>query len=286
MEYEKPGFQAIAPWGDWGDGGNDGWIPADGHYFQLYAPKPTTKLNVTQAVNKAVDDFNKLPNKWKSVQKYYFVLNDRFKGIPGPVASALQGLQIKHSLSEARGWGCADLERSFKSLDDDQKMVLVGAVPSCSFSYIDPTAVSDILSALADHEDEGMTLLKEMAPDFDEKIIFNGLTTPVADFLRFHSRHTTVVDEFLDRRDTGLRQSIATEVRNLYKQSKEVVPELEEDFANTRYVWMVDQLIPEGIRIQRQTHTLKAYRVAAHILMAKYFETCDAYDNPNSSASS
>ena len=285
MGYGQPGFQSITPWGNWGDGGNDGWIPSNGHYFQLYAPRPTTTLSANDAVKKAVDDFKKIPVKWKNVRKYFFVLNDRFKGIPGPVASALQTLQINHSLEEARGWGCMDLEQVFMSLGDNHRMAIVGAVPSCSFSYIDPTAVSGILTALANREDEVIPLLRETAPDFDEKITFNGLTSPVSDFLRFYSRHTTIVDEFLDSRDVGLRQSVATEVRNLYQQCKGILSVGEEDAGNTRYVWMIEHLIPEGIRMLRQAHTIKAYRAAAHILMAKYFETCDAYDHPNSSTS-
>lgn len=32
-------FQAIAPWGNKGDGGNDGYIQSTGHYLQVYGPK-------------------------------------------------------------------------------------------------------------------------------------------------------------------------------------------------------------------------------------------------------
>ncbi len=42
MGYTHAGFQSITPWGNWGDGGNDGWTPEEGHYFQIYGPKPTT----------------------------------------------------------------------------------------------------------------------------------------------------------------------------------------------------------------------------------------------------
>jgi len=31
--YRYPGFQAVAPYGNQGDGGNDGWVPDENRYF-------------------------------------------------------------------------------------------------------------------------------------------------------------------------------------------------------------------------------------------------------------
>ena len=69
MGYSDPRFQSITPWGNWGDGGNDGWIPEEGHYFQVYGPKPTTSNAdaETTALKKAIDDFDKLPEKWVGI---------------------------------------------------------------------------------------------------------------------------------------------------------------------------------------------------------------------------
>ena len=47
-----------------------------------------------------------------------------------------------------------------------------------------------------------------------------------------------------------------------------------------RYVWLVESLIPNSI--PQHPHTMKAYRQAAQVIIAKYFETCDAYEHPNS----
>lgn len=65
MKYADPRFRLVAPWGDWGDGGNDGWIAEDGHYFQVYGPKATTRYEdiCMTALGKAIDDFAKLPKK-------------------------------------------------------------------------------------------------------------------------------------------------------------------------------------------------------------------------------
>jgi len=68
MSYSNIGFQSIAPWGNWGDGGNDGFIDAEGHYFQVYAPKPNTTWSPPDAFRKAKTDFEKLGVKWTSIK--------------------------------------------------------------------------------------------------------------------------------------------------------------------------------------------------------------------------
>jgi hypothetical protein len=88
------------------------------------------------------------------------------------------------------------------------------------------------------------------------------------------------VDEFLLRRDPGLQQAISEEIRELYATSKKDIPDADPDAANIRYAWMLDRLIPEAGR--QHPHSWKAYREAAQIVLAKFFETCDAYEYPDS----
>lgn len=278
-EGNMPGFQAIAPWGNWGDGGNDGWIPSLGQYFQIYGPKPTTQWQPLDAVNKAIADFKKLPEKWKNVRKYSFVLNDRYCGIPGPIASALQKLGFDHNLDDASAVGTANLERLFMALEEDQRQVIVcGGVPVDLPEFIDPRSVGELLAHLADKQLPHSKFLSDLPPDFETKITFNGLAGQIAQFLRTYSYQTEIVQEFLGRRDPGLQQAIAEEMRNLYNESKSVIPDEDTDAANVRYVWIVDRLIPDAMR--NHPHSMKAYREAAQIILAKFFETCDVYEHP------
>jgi len=94
MQYSMQGFQSVSPWGNWGDGGNDGWCQSENRYFQVYGQGATTKSNPVQAVTKAVVDFDKLKVKWPSVERYHFVYNDRYGGIPAPIGGILQDLGI------------------------------------------------------------------------------------------------------------------------------------------------------------------------------------------------
>lgn len=276
--YSIVGFQAIDPWGNWGDGGNDGWVPSVGHYYQVYGPKPTSNTSPLTVLNKACKDFDKLTEKWSGLNGYMFVLNDRFCGAPAPLASALLGLKTKYSLEETGVICAADLESMFMGLDNDKKMQIVGGIPDNSNLEIDPTAVGTLLSHLADSPAVPPAFLSETAPDFDQKLTVNGLTEPVTSYLRTNYYHVDVVDEFLEVRDPGLKQDISNEVGRLYSDSKSAIPDSDGSAANLRYVWMVENLIPDSVK--DHPHSLKAYRQAAQVILAKYFETCDAYEHP------
>ncbi len=57
-------FEPVAPQGRKGDGGNDGYLPADKHYHQLYAPlDPKEKAGA--AAKKLAQDFAKLKSQWR-----------------------------------------------------------------------------------------------------------------------------------------------------------------------------------------------------------------------------
>jgi hypothetical protein len=281
MGYADPRFQPITAWGNWGDGGNDGWIPDEGHYFQVYGPKPTTTDSETTALKKAIDDFDKLPEKWQDVRRYSFVMNDRFQGIPGPIASALQTLEKEKKLTSARGFPMKDLMEFFMRLTLGQRQDIIGGVPPTDIDFIDLRAVSELLSSLADNADKWLTFLKDKAPDFDRKLEFNGLTEPVSAKLKTLSYQVTLIDQFLDTRDFGLRQAIAQEIRDYYERSKIAIPDGLQDAGNSRYFWLVAHLIPPSVK---HPHSLFAYSAAAELVIAKYFETCDAYDHPNGTA--
>lgn len=91
LSIRYPGFQKIKPSGNKGDGGNDGYIPNTGRYFQMYAPEKPSEREF-MAIKKFKDDFNnKLKKKWDSIEKikeYNFVYNDKPNGITINLESA------------------------------------------------------------------------------------------------------------------------------------------------------------------------------------------------------
>lgn len=277
--YRYSNFQAVAPYGNQGDGGNDGWISSENRYFQVYGKKANSDTNLSYIINKATGDFNTIKENWGQIDYYHFVYNDRFEGAPAPVIKAVSDLKITHNLKESSVWDSRKLEQLFMELSDDQKQSILGSIPVDIPDFIDSRLVAELLKHLTDNISPVPLLGKQPAPDFNEKIQFNGLTEPVRDNLKYYSYQTQDVDNFLIKRDTGLKQSIATEMQEMYQASKKIIPDGIEA-ANIRYVWMMEKLIPENVKKQH-THTRKAYFSAAEVILAKYFEICDIYEHPS-----
>ena len=88
MDYAEPGFQQIKPWGNIGDRKNDGYIKSKGIFYQVYAPEDS-KNNSPKTVSKLKSDFSGLLSQWSPVNEFYFVLNDKYDGIPPDVETTL-----------------------------------------------------------------------------------------------------------------------------------------------------------------------------------------------------
>lgn len=131
MYYKSPGFQQVKPYGNVGDRKNDGFIKDEGIYYQVYAPEDTSK-NVLAAVNKVKDDFQGLVKYWNDIcpiKKYYFVLNDKYKGSLPQLHMELINLQRNFNLIDAGVFVAKDLERDLFNLPDDMIRSVVGHLP-------------------------------------------------------------------------------------------------------------------------------------------------------------
>jgi hypothetical protein len=276
--YRYPNFQAVAPYGNQGDGGNDGWIPDENRYYQVYGKKANSDEKLPYILSKATGDFDKLKTKWGQIDYYHFVYNDRFENAPALIGQKLLKLKNQHNLKDASVLDSRKLEQLFMELNDDQKQSILGSVPIDIPDFIDSKVVSELLQHLADNISPRLSLLNQSAPDFNEKIQFNDLTEPVRDYLKYYSYQIEDVNDFLTKRDIGLQQSIAIEMQEMYEESKTIVPDSIEA-ANVRYVWMMEKLIPDNAKAH--PYMLKAYREAAQVILAKYFEICDIYEHPS-----
>lgn len=281
-DYRYPDkFQSVAPYGNSGDGGNDGWIEVEKRYFQVYGKKADSNPNINYILSKATGDFEKIKGTWGSVSCYHFVYNDRFEGVPAPVAKVVSDLKLLHNLKESNVWDSRKLEKLFMELDSDQRSCIIGGIPSEIPEFIDSRLISELLRHLADNVSGISSFLEQSAPDFSQKIRMNGLTEPVISYLKKYSYQVQDVEDFLGQRDIGLKQSIANEMQEIYKQSLSEIPE-STDAANIRYVWMVEKLIPQSAT--KHPHSFKAYREAAQVILASYFEICDIYEHPSTIA--
>jgi len=162
MSYSDPGFKPVKAYGNIGDRGNDGWVANNGRYYQSYAPETLTS-NTKNALRKLNDDFEKLKSFWdriSSVREFYFVINDKFKGVSPHIYEAVEQLKHMHGLDRAEVFLASQLERKLFLLSNDQiKQVLnsfESTPPAHNLKVVDFYEVQD------DDQDDGDEVATEV----------------------------------------------------------------------------------------------------------------------------
>jgi len=65
-------------------------------------------------------DFDGLKSHWKPVNEFYFVVNDKYKGVNADCERAIQEIKEKHNLNNAGFLTAKDMENRLFELNDDQ----------------------------------------------------------------------------------------------------------------------------------------------------------------------
>ncbi|MDD3924647.1 MAG: tetratricopeptide repeat protein [Erysipelotrichaceae bacterium] len=138
-------FQRIRPYGNLGDGGNDGYRPEDGIYYQVYAPtKPAEKDK--DAITKLKRDFDKAKNKWNLISKikvFNFVYNDKNRGSSIVLEEGVALLNSENPQIEFHLFLTKDLDIEFRKLKPDDLVTL-------GFD-LDSRAVHKVITAQLSH---------------------------------------------------------------------------------------------------------------------------------------
>ena len=126
MEKAFKGFQKIRPYGKAGDKGNDGYRPAEGIYYQMYAPADPSEKEA-DAAGKFKEDFSKLKNGWDTISKIEelnFVYNDKGSGVTEKLEAARAELKVANPEIEFKIFTPKNLEDLFFTLSSDKILSL------------------------------------------------------------------------------------------------------------------------------------------------------------------
>jgi len=264
MRYIESDFQSIKPWGNIGDRKNDGYIKEKGAYYQVFSPENIEK-SYPAVVSKLQKDFNGLIKQWTPVNEFYFVLNDKYKGVNADSEQTLDKIKKDNKLKEAKFITPKDLENMLFSLNDDQVFYIIGFLPDpINLTTLDYSIINEIIEFI-DSKPLNKSQENVIVPKWSEKIIFNGLTGLPEQYLNNGFFQVVSLDTYLKNNSDFLANELKDKIRSVYL-------ELSNKYQKNDLFWeMVKHLSPN------QSSKYEAHII---VIMSKYFETCDIYEEP------
>jgi hypothetical protein len=280
MSRTHKDFVPIRPYGNQGDRKNDGYIPATGTFYQVYAPNnPDEKL--AEAAKKAADDFAGLKAFWDQthpIRAYRFVFNDEYGGFRGsivPLEKSLAKIASENKI-DAAAFLAKHLEDEAFSLDlEGLQLVLGTIIPEPGLlEDADYSAVRDVVEYVLNMARPAVDPPRLVAPTFDRKLEFNGLSRNVAALLTPAAFQIEVVDDYFSSRSGAYRQVLRDHLAAIYVKERDsytdgAVPGDRVFFA------VLHAITPPSERMR------KSVQDAALVVMAYYFEACDIFEDPN-----
>ena len=276
MTKADPDFQPVKAYGNMGDMKNDGFNPITGTYYQVFSPEDIThKKTIYEATSKLKNDFIGLYNAWnglRSIKKFFFVANDKFKGLPAPIHQmaleldnepAYEGVAINTFTSK-------DLEKIFNSLDEFQMQDIIGYIPDENIPVVEYDALHETVMFLSNADLPINHTDNLVVPDFDEKISFNGLSGYVKSQLVLGSYQEGALTHYFNE-NPGIKEILQKKFNALYEQSKKNIHDMKEHCADCRFYYILEQsCVKKTMAIQ----------TSVLILMAYYFSSCDIFEEP------
>ena len=265
MNYSERDFRSIKPWGNIGDRKNDGYIKTKGIFYQVYAPEEIRK-SYLDAVKKLKNDFQGLLRQWSPVNEFYFVVNDKYKGVNADCEIAIQDIKKTYNLRRAGILTTKDIENTLFKLEDDQILSITGLIPDpASIKDLDYSILNEVIYYIMQIPIKKNGNYKIIVPDWDNKIKFNNLSETVADILMNGCIQKYSLEEYLSNNSDFIADSLRDKLNEIYYEEKETK-------SGDDLFWaMVGRLSPKSQYI---------YQATVITIMAKYFETCDIFEEP------
>ena len=276
MTKAEEGFQPVKAYGKIGDRKNDGFISSTGTYYQVYAPEEINKeKTIGDAVKKLETDFKGLYKNWNDIceiKKYYYVINDRYEGLPAPIFQKVCELKSDplYTDIEILTFTAKELQRVFEKLDESDTHEIVGFIPNIPIGMVEYEALNEVVTYLLNvelPESKGSNLI---VPNFAEKITFNNLSKEIGANLTTGSYQEGLLNRYFND-NPGMKDILQRKFNALYELACEVIDDSQEDVADCRCYYILENSAPK--------RTIPIF-TCIWVLMAYYFSTCDIFEEP------
>lgn len=278
MEARYSDFQRIKPQGAYGDRKNDGFIPSQGVYYQVYAPESLPSKE-KDALDKLEADFNGLLKYWNNkgtiVKEFYYLVNDKYKGNYPTLNKAISDLNAKYPAIKIELKRCKSLEKEVLQLERDEIISILNTLHYTDDALMEIN-ISDLTLIVNHILDSPPSQSNSKIPkniNFDKKITFNNLPEYIAVQLNQGYYQTHVIEEYFVINGAFTKSSIQKKLNEWYLEGKKIIDNTLDGKSSMIYEFIIDKIIPKE---KRTIATISAVQV----LMAYYFEHCDIFEEP------
>ncbi len=274
MQHANSNFNPVKSQGSHGDKKNDGFDDNIGEYFQVYAPEEITGKE-EKVLLKLSEDLSGLLAYWKPkgfiIKKHNFVINDKYKGAYPSLYSHAKALGKSNNI-ECEIFLCRSLEDVFMGLSEEDMNDIVGIIPDgLDIQSPDYDVMTEVIQYLLKTEVKPIREFIPTNPDFERKIIFNALSSPVGILLNAGRRQHFAIRDYFELNSNFLKDELREIFQTIYRKGEELIPE-----SNTK-----NDDIFQYIVTKSSPYSNLAAITAIYVLMAYYFEYCDIFEIPN-----
>ncbi|CDG02125.1 Putative Cytoplasmic protein [Clostridium chauvoei JF4335] len=267
--------------GSIGDRKCDGYLFGEGIFFQVYGPRDysSNMTTMTEAIKKMPGDFEKLKEHiqngyWEEIHQYIFV----FKTHRGTYPDLLQVIhKLKRENPNIEFMPIYDINKLlsiFLDLSTTQMMNLTNTyIPEPNFNDIKYEVMGEIIQHLIKVGNTNNIDITKTPPNFDDKLEFNKINPFYASNLRTASYSIEALDDFLSSyEDIAISDTLCSIFKELYDQAQKKYP----NDSNLQFKYILDNCHKENLN----PNSLQQFETNSYVMIAKYFETCDIFEEP------
>lgn len=273
MQYDNNKFESIKPQGQFGDRKNDGFDKITGKYYQVYAPEDLQKSQ-SNSIEKLNTDFEGLYKHWNhlhTINEFFYVLNDKYKGTFPTLHEELSKLGNKYENISFSTFLPKDLEDIFLNLDEDKIMSIIGGIPNVdSINNMDYKILNEVVKHLMNYKTSYTPPITPENPDFNKKIEFNNLSKYTGSLLTLANYQSYILDEYFSSNSEFTKNELRDIFNSLYQEALKSIEE-QENKSDLVFFYILDKASPSSE---------KALKDSVLVLMSYYFEYCDIFEAP------
>ncbi|MDK0737910.1 hypothetical protein P5E70_04560 [Clostridium perfringens] len=280
LDFKYDNFKKIDVEGKIGDRKCDGYRMGEGVFYQVYGPKDTNSTNSSiqkYAEEKLIGDFEGLKKHvdegyWEEIKEYIFVFNN-INGLFPNLVEKIKYLQNKYPNIKFKTFDRDQVIRLFNSLNEtDMQIIVQSFVPTVDHLILDNLIIKDIVNYLINNKAK-KTNIKNIAPDFKEKLEFNKLSDFNCSRLTYANYNVENLNNFLDSYPDNISDNLCQIYSQLYSDAKEKCPDNPDD----QLEYLIDNSFDHSFL---DNASIQLYETNTLVILSKYFETCDIFEEP------